>query len=384
MMTNHRPSPGCAHESLKPNQVGHWGRSQRALLVVAAFLTGVSVRTARAQYTAVPIPPGYVQIQGDIITSETNAARLLAQMQGDQFGSQPQFVYAPSTLWPGRLVPYDFDATVTPAQRSVFVAAMQAWQNSYPGVTTITFQPRSGQSAFLHLVVANPGFVGGSTDNVGYNGGQVTITIHPAAVVTFLIAHEMGHALGLWHEQSRNDRDSYVTIEYANILSGYSSQFDKASSQGRFGPYDYDSVMHYGWGDFSACASFFCGDASCDTVQVVPAYFATWGCAIGQRNHLSGMDQRGMAFMYAPPSWKFLYGLPGSSLAGSFEQPYQSVAGASASAPAGSTLWVGPGTYAAAGVTITTPMTINAAIPDLQMQSNGSLGPSPSGWVRFQ
>jgi astacin (peptidase family M12A) len=354
------------------------------VLVAAVFLAAVSVRTAWAQYTAVPIPPGYVQIQGDIITSETNAARLLAQMQGSQPGPQPLFVYAPSTLWPGRVVPYDFDSAVTTAQQAVFVLAMQAWQNSYPGVTTITFQPRSGQSAFLHLVVSNPGFVGGTTDNVGYNGGQVTITIHPSAVATFLIAHEMGHALGLWHEQARNDRDSFVTIEYANIQSGYSSQFDKASPQGVFGPYDYDSVMHYGWGDFSACQSFFCGDSSCDTVQVVPAYFSTWGCAIGQRNHLSSMDQRSMAFMYAPASWKFLYGLAGSTLDGTFEQPYQSVAGANASAPSGSTLWVGPGTYAAAGFTISTPMTIRAAIPDLQLLPNGSLGPSPSGWVRFQ
>jgi len=273
---------------------------------------------------------------------------------------------------------------VTAAQQSIFLLAMQAWQNSYPGVTTISFQPRSGQSGFLHLVVANPGFVGGSTDNVGYNGGQVTTTIHPSAVGKFLIAHELGHALGLWHEQARNDRDTYVTIEYANILSGYSSQFDKASPQGTFGPYDYGSIMHYGWGFFSACSSFFCGDSSCDTVQVVPAYFPTWGCYIGAQTNLSGMDKRGMAFMYAPPSWKFLYGLSGSSQTGAFQQPYTSVAVASASTPSGSTLRVGPGTYSAAGLTISKPMTITAAIPDLQFLADGSLGPSSSGWARFQ
>jgi hypothetical protein len=386
MMTNNSGPrlTGRTYERLDPKRVEHWDRSRRAVLAAALFLVCGSVQTAWAQYTSISIPPGYVQIQGDIITAKTNAARLLAEMQGVQSGTGEKFVYAPSTLWPNRVVPYDFDSAVSAAQQSVFLAAMQAWQNSFVGVTTITFQPRSGQSGFLHLVVANPGFVGGSTDNVGYNGGRVTITIHPSAVATFLIAHEMGHALGLWHEQSRNDRDSYVTIEYGNIQSGYSSQFDKASPQALFGPYDYDSVMHYGWGDFSACSSFFCGDSSCDTVQVASAYFATWGCSIGQRSHLSGMDQRGMAFMYAPPSWKFLYGLTGSSQTGAFQQPYASVAGASASTPSGSILWVGPGTYSAAGVKISTPMTIRAAIPDLQFQSNGSLGPSPSGSVRFQ
>jgi len=158
---------------------------------------------------------------------------------------------------------------VTPAQQPVFLSAMQAWENCYPGVTTMTFQPRSGQPGYLHMVVASLGFSGDQTDSVAYNGGEVTMTISPNAVSTFLIAHEMGHALGSWHEQARNDRDTYVTIAYGNIASGFSSQFDKASPQGTFGPYDYDSIMHFGACFFSACA--FCSrpNASCDTVQVV-------------------------------------------------------------------------------------------------------------------
>jgi hypothetical protein len=57
------------------------------------------------------------------------------------------------------------------------------------------------------------------------------------------VVHEIGHTVGFRHEQSRPDRDHYVTIFKENIVDGKEGNFDK---KGRaWGDYNYFSRMHY-------------------------------------------------------------------------------------------------------------------------------------------
>ena len=59
--------------------------------------------------------------------------------------------------------------------------------------------------------------------------------------------HEIGHAIGLWHEQSRPDRNNYVNILFDEIQPGKESQFTiRQDINSRNIPYDYRSIMHYG------------------------------------------------------------------------------------------------------------------------------------------
>ncbi|XP_063078273.1 meprin A subunit alpha-like [Engraulis encrasicolus] len=62
------------------------------------------------------------------------------------------------------------------------------------------------------------------------------------------VMHELLHALGFYHEQSRTDRDDYVNIHWDQIIPGIESNFEKhddtlISDQNT--PYDYESMMHY-------------------------------------------------------------------------------------------------------------------------------------------
>ena len=62
------------------------------------------------------------------------------------------------------------------------------------------------------------------------------------------ILHEFLHALGVYHTQSRRDRDKYVTIYEKNIEKGKQRNFkieNKLKIKSYGVPYDFLSIMHY-------------------------------------------------------------------------------------------------------------------------------------------
>ena len=88
---------------------------------------------------------------------------------------------------------------------------------------------------------------------LGY--GQQGISVGIGCLTFRTVVHEIGHAIGFWHEQSRPDRDDYVDILYDNIVRGFESNFRKKhkseiNSQGV--GYDYNSIMHYNRDFFSS------------------------------------------------------------------------------------------------------------------------------------
>jgi astacin (peptidase family M12A) len=165
--------------------------------------------------------------------------------------SQPLAVKAGDDyLWPGGIVPFELDSnlltTANQPLRSNVQAAIDFWNNN----TNLEFVPRSDAPAFIHFT-EDSGISGSGQSRVGMGSGSQSIKLKSSASRSTVI-HEIGHAVGLYHEQSRRDRDANVEVLFNNILPGEEHNFEKHLDDGiDFGPYDTTSRMHYTANEFA-------------------------------------------------------------------------------------------------------------------------------------
>ena len=146
--------------------------------------------------------------------------------------------------------------------------------------TSIRFEERSNQNAYVKFVTG-----GGCSSYIGRTGGSQSITLANGCLYRGIISHELFHALGVYHEQSRSDRDTFVMIHSENISDGFEGNFNIANNAIDIGPYDYNSIMHYGEKAFSKNGS--------PTITTIPS-----GIPIGNRSALSAGDIETMQYLY--------------------------------------------------------------------------------------
>lgn len=148
------------------------------------------------------------------------------------------YVASPPQLWDKNEIPYSIEPNLPNPER-VKQAIEYFHQN-----TSVRFIPYRGQPDAL---IFSPG-----NDHcysmLGRTGGMQPVYLN-ADCEWQHIAHEMMHALGFSHEQSRTDRDQYVKIQWENVDAKYRSQFDivpeSFMDSVKDSPFDYQSIMLY-------------------------------------------------------------------------------------------------------------------------------------------
>lgn len=167
--------------------------------------------------------------------------------------------------------------------------AIAHWKSKYP----INFVLRTTQTNYIEFIPAD-----GCYSNLGMIGGRQVIGLGSGCTTGNTI-HEIGHALGFFHEHQRTDRENLIIINNGNIISGYENNFKTYSQLGingfQIGQLDFNSIMMY--------------DSYAFSTNGYPTIIKTDGSTFtSQRDGLSTGDLEMIQTMYncqpAPPAPK--------------------------------------------------------------------------------
>ncbi|XP_075692887.1 embryonic protein UVS.2-like [Rhinoderma darwinii] len=168
-------------------------------------------------------------------------------------------------------VPYTLSSDIKESSVSIIKTAMQEFET----LSCVRFLPRTTESDFVQIIANS-----GCWSYLGKRGGGQPLSLPTECMGHGTVQHELNHALGFYHEQSRSDRDNYIDIILDNIILGTAVNFLKYDSNNLGLEYDYLSVMHYGRYAFSIEPN--------NLPTIIPKPISS--VPIGQRYGLSTLD----------------------------------------------------------------------------------------------
>ena len=238
-----------------------------AMLLCAGLIPPVHAQTNTSIYRGKQVTyrtvNGMAVDQGDIVlgtAAELEAAHTRAttrtttrtgrELAAAQPTPQAATVAYSANLWTASggvvHVPYVLrpDTTGTSASAvNTINNAIASFNISFLGI--VQWVPRASETDYVNFDLSPANTGGGCVSYVGRIGGVQTITgaINCSQAV---LMHEMGHAIGLWHEHTRMDRNAFVSVRANAIDKPNQSNFDQETfNENDLGLYDYASLMHY-------------------------------------------------------------------------------------------------------------------------------------------
>ena len=158
--------------------------------------------------------------------------------------------------------------------------------------SNIQFVARSTQTDYVNFFFDPNNFSGECEAIVGRAGGEQQVGGSGSCTIATIL-HEMGHTVGLWHEQSRPDRNAYVSVNYSNLIKGsignFNQLYDNAQTFGTY--FDFASIMEYPAFSFSRNGG--------PAIESIPA-----GIPLSNQNGYTAADVDGIERLYgsAPTS----------------------------------------------------------------------------------